>query len=89
MVSAAAQISWRLSDEPVASGTPADQTDPAFRAACKTKIFLGYTSNLISAGTREQIRCLVQVGRTPCGCWCWRFRALEVQGFTEALPSLR
>lgn len=38
---------------------PAHQ-DPAFRASCRTKIYLGYTSNLISAGVREQIRWLVQ-----------------------------
>ena len=34
--------------------------DPKVRAQVKTKIFLGYTSNLISSGVRESIRFLVQ-----------------------------
>jgi deoxyhypusine synthase len=34
--------------------------DPAWRAQQRALIYLGYTSNLISAGTREQIRWLVQ-----------------------------
>jgi deoxyhypusine synthase len=50
------QIRWRLSDEPITADTPPEQADPAFRAATRAKIYLGYTSNLISAGVREQIR---------------------------------
>jgi len=55
------QIHWRLSDDPV----PADcddpqQRDPAWRAEQRAVVYLGYTSNLVSAGTREQIRWLVQ-----------------------------
>ncbi|KAI8466116.1 MAG: deoxypusine synthase 1 [Monoraphidium minutum] len=53
-------LDWRLSDEPVGPSTDPDHADPAFRAATRTKIYLGYTSNLISAGVREQIRFLVQ-----------------------------
>lgn len=34
-----------------------DFRDPEVRAATKTKIFLSYTSNLISSGLREHIRC--------------------------------
>ena len=34
--------------------------DPAERASVRCKIFLGYTSNLVSAGVREHIRFLVQ-----------------------------
>ena len=37
-----------------------DIADPAFRQATRCKIFLGYTSNLVSAGTREQIKYLVK-----------------------------
>lgn len=52
-------LSWRLSDEPLAA-----QDDPMpdieQRAAIKCKIFLGYTSNLVSSGVREHIRYLVQ-----------------------------
>jgi deoxyhypusine synthase len=50
------QLAWRLSDEPVAEGTDPEQADPAFRQSVRAKIFLGYTSNLISAGVREQVR---------------------------------
>lgn len=53
-------INWRLSDEPVASTVDPDHLDPAFRANCRTKIFLGYTSNMISCGVREHIRYLVE-----------------------------
>ena len=51
------QLSWRLSDEPVGPSTDPDHVDPVYRQAIRTRIFLGYTSNLVSAGTREQIRC--------------------------------
>eukprot|EP00775_Hariotina_reticulata_P005313 gene5313-5548_t len=53
-------LHWRLADDPVTANTDEAHQDPAFRAACRTKIYLGYTSNLISAGVREQIRWLVQ-----------------------------
>lgn len=54
------QINWRLEDDPITSNTDPAHTDPSFRASCRTKIYLGYTSNLISAGVREQIRWLAQ-----------------------------
>lgn len=44
-----------------------ERADPAFRAACRAKLFLGYTSNLVSAGVREHIRYLVQVRSGPGG----------------------
>ncbi|KAG2423829.1 hypothetical protein HXX76_014989 [Chlamydomonas incerta] len=53
-------INWRLSDEPVTADTPAEEADPAFRANARCIIFLGYTSNFSSAGTREQLRWLAQ-----------------------------
>eukprot|EP00195_Chlamydomonas_chlamydogama_P004850 CAMPEP_0202901004 /NCGR_PEP_ID=MMETSP1392-20130828/12674_1 /ASSEMBLY_ACC=CAM_ASM_000868 /TAXON_ID=225041 /ORGANISM="Chlamydomonas chlamydogama, Strain SAG 11-48b" /LENGTH=357 /DNA_ID=CAMNT_0049587485 /DNA_START=147 /DNA_END=1220 /DNA_ORIENTATION=+ len=53
-------INWRLSDDPVTDDTPEKFRDPKFRASVRTKIFLGYTSNMSSAGTREHIRYLVQ-----------------------------
>lgn len=40
---------WRLSDEPLAEG----EVDTPERHEKKCKIFLGYTSNLISSGLRE------------------------------------
>ena len=51
---------WRLSDEPVAADDDGAFLDPKVRAETKCKIFFGYTSNLISAGTRESIRFLAQ-----------------------------
>lgn len=41
--------------------------DPGCRTLTNCTIFLGYTSNLISAGTRETIRYLVQ--NNMVGCW--------------------
>lgn len=57
---ATTQINWRLEDDPVTANTDPAHTDPEVRATTRTKIYLGYTSNLISAGVREQIRWLVQ-----------------------------
>jgi hypothetical protein len=57
-------LAWRLSDIPpapcpqgVVEGSEADAEirDPNERAKVKTTIFLGCTSNLISAGTRETV----------------------------------
>lgn len=42
------------------SVVPHPRADVAEREQVRCKIFLGYTSNLISAGTRETIRYLVQ-----------------------------
>ncbi|KAL0479023.1 hypothetical protein AKO1_007885 [Acrasis kona] len=53
-------ITWRLSDEPVAEGEDEDMLTFEARNKVKCKIFLGYTSNLISAGVREIIRYLVE-----------------------------
>ncbi|TDH67899.1 hypothetical protein CCR75_006434 [Bremia lactucae] len=52
---------WRLSDDPIS----VDEYDEKrmnmeFRKTIKTKIFLGYTSNLISSGLREPLRFLAQ-----------------------------
>jgi deoxyhypusine synthase len=51
---------WRLSDEPIKDGEDEDLLDPEVRKNTKCKIFFGYTSNLISSGTRESIRYLVE-----------------------------
>jgi Deoxyhypusine synthase len=58
-LSTGVQITWRLSDEPPTPGEEASTTD-AERSTTRCKIFLGYTSNLISAGVREHIRYLVE-----------------------------
>lgn len=57
-----AQIKWRLSDDPVTAGTDPEHADPAFRAQTRCMIFLGFTSNLTSAGVREHIRCAAPRG---------------------------
>ncbi|KAH0448180.1 hypothetical protein IEQ34_021980 [Dendrobium chrysotoxum] len=52
-------INWRLShEEPAEDGS--EERDQAVRESVKCKIFLGFTSNLISSGVRETIRFLVQ-----------------------------
>ncbi|RLN02448.1 hypothetical protein BBJ28_00006240 [Nothophytophthora sp. Chile5] len=52
---------WRLSDDPISPDEHDDEKkDPAYRAQVKCKIFLGYTSNLISSGLRESLRFLAQ-----------------------------
>ncbi|KAJ7068244.1 Deoxyhypusine synthase [Mycena amicta] len=51
---------WRLSDEPVGPDESDDYLDPAVRAETRCKVFLGYTSNLISSGLREVILHLVK-----------------------------
>eukprot|EP01086_Lenisia_limosa_P003464 TRINITY_DN17981_c0_g1_i1.p1 TRINITY_DN17981_c0_g1~~TRINITY_DN17981_c0_g1_i1.p1 ORF type:complete len:218 (+),score=59.71 TRINITY_DN17981_c0_g1_i1:45-656(+) len=49
---------WRLSDQPVKPDD--DIQDKEERSKYRAKIFLGYTSNLISAGTRETFRYLAK-----------------------------
>ncbi|KAG0023709.1 hypothetical protein BGZ81_007948 [Podila clonocystis] len=61
--------SWRLSDDPLPAQTEdldPELLDPAYRASVKCKIFLGYTSNLVSSGVREVIRFLVQHRLVDC-----------------------
>ena len=54
------QRRWRLSDEPIAEDEREDYRSPETRAQTRCKIFLGYTSNLISSGLREVILYLVK-----------------------------
>lgn len=51
---------WRLSDEPMTANTDPEWQDPEKRSRTRCKIFLGYTSNLVSAGTREQLKYLAK-----------------------------
>jgi deoxyhypusine synthase len=55
-----AQLSWRLSDEPISPAEDDEWHDPAVRAATKCTIWLSFTSNMVSCGVREVIRYLVQ-----------------------------
>ena len=54
------QLSWRLSQEPQRSPLDQQQESGLPPSNIRCKIFLGYTSNLVSAGVREHIRYLVQ-----------------------------
>ncbi|KAI9322213.1 deoxyhypusine synthase [Dichotomocladium elegans] len=51
---------WRLSDEPITEDEQEEWRDMEKRRNTKCKIFLGYTSNLVSSGMREVIRFLVE-----------------------------
>ncbi|KAI8967690.1 deoxyhypusine synthase [Mycotypha africana] len=51
---------WRLSDDPINEDEAKEYLDPEKRKQTKCKIFLGFTSNLVSSGLREIIRFLVQ-----------------------------
>ncbi|KAG6553454.1 hypothetical protein Mapa_004366 [Marchantia paleacea] len=53
-------IDWRLRDEPVDEEANDEEKSTEFRNSCKCKIFLGFTSNLVSSGVREIIRYLVE-----------------------------
>jgi len=55
-----------LNDEPLTEDESDELKDPEFRSKVKCTIFLGYTSNLISSGTREIIRFLVQHKMIQC-----------------------
>eukprot|EP00891_Asterochloris_glomerata_P002563 jgi/Astpho2/2563/Aster-04272 len=48
------------SDEPCSAEPDPAHAEPAASRCAHTKLFLGYTSNLVSSGVREQIRWLVQ-----------------------------
>nr|AVP25520.1 homospermidine synthase [Parsonsia alboflavescens] len=51
---------WKLSDEPIPENCKEQEKDPKFRDSVRCKVFLGFTSNLISSGVRETIRYLAQ-----------------------------
>ncbi|KAJ3425480.1 deoxyhypusine synthase [Anaeramoeba flamelloides] len=53
-------LHWRLSDEPIPKDEEGELADPEFRKTVKCTIFLGFTSNMISSGTRELLRFIVQ-----------------------------
>nr|XP_027066579.1 deoxyhypusine synthase isoform X2 [Coffea arabica] len=53
-------LDWRLSDECPTEDCSEEERDPAFRESVRCKVFLGFTSNLVSSGVRDTIRYLVQ-----------------------------
>lgn len=54
------KLDWRLANEAIAEDCSEEERDPAFRESVRSKLFLGFTSNLISSGVRDTIRYLVQ-----------------------------
>jgi len=53
-------LDWSLADEPVAEDEDDEFKDPEVRKKVRTKIWLAYTSNLISSGLRETFAFLVK-----------------------------
>jgi len=53
-------LDWSLADEPVASDEEDEFKSLEVRKQVRTKIWLAYTSNLISSGLRETLRFLAQ-----------------------------
>ncbi|XP_042462112.1 deoxyhypusine synthase-like isoform X2 [Zingiber officinale] len=53
-------IDWRLSHQSPTEDCGEEVRNPAYRESVGCKIFLGFTSNLVSSGIREIIRFLVQ-----------------------------
>ncbi|XP_074304053.1 deoxyhypusine synthase-like [Silene latifolia] len=53
-------LEWRLADEEPVNDCTEEEKDPSFRESTRCKLFLGFTSNLISSGVRDTVRYLVQ-----------------------------
>ncbi|KAL3744801.1 hypothetical protein ACJRO7_013980 [Eucalyptus globulus] len=53
-------LDWRLSDEAITEDCGEEERDQAYRESVRCKVFLGFTSNLVSSGVRDTIRYLVQ-----------------------------
>lgn len=57
---------WRLSDEPIEEEEDEEYKDPEVRANTRCYTFLGYTSNMISMGSRDYIRYLCEHKMIDC-----------------------
>ncbi|KAJ9676744.1 hypothetical protein PVL29_021985 [Vitis rotundifolia] len=53
-------LDWRLSDESPAEDCSEEERDEKYRKSMKCKVFLGFTSNLISSGVRDTVRYLTE-----------------------------
>ncbi|PPS03337.1 hypothetical protein GOBAR_AA17316 [Gossypium barbadense] len=56
----AARVGAELSDEPIAEDSSEEEKDPTYRESVRSKVFLGFTSNLISSGVRDTVRYLTE-----------------------------
>ncbi|GKE38813.1 putative deoxyhypusine synthase [Tanacetum coccineum] len=54
------KLDWRLSHEKVEEDCSEEEKNPTYRESVKCKIFLGFSSSLISSGLRDIIRYLAQ-----------------------------
>ncbi|KAJ6346855.1 hypothetical protein OIU76_003523 [Salix suchowensis] len=53
-------LGWRLADEEITVDCSDEERELAYRESVRCKLFLGFTSNLVSSGVRDTIRYLVQ-----------------------------
>ncbi|KAK6944869.1 Deoxyhypusine synthase [Dillenia turbinata] len=53
-------LDWRLADEVSTEDCSEKERDPTYRESVRCKVFLGFTSNLISSGVRETVRYLCE-----------------------------
>ncbi|KAK7285098.1 hypothetical protein RJT34_19857 [Clitoria ternatea] len=53
-------LDWRLADEPITEDCNDHERGLDYRKSVTCKVFLGFTSNLISSGVRDTVRYLVQ-----------------------------
>ncbi|KAF5739533.1 putative deoxyhypusine synthase [Tripterygium wilfordii] len=53
-------LDWRLADENITENCSDEERDSAYRDSVRCKVFLGFTSNLISSGVRDTICYLVR-----------------------------
>ncbi|KAL3825236.1 hypothetical protein ACJIZ3_021265 [Penstemon smallii] len=53
-------LDWRLSDEIITEDCSEEEKNLAYRDSVRCKVFLGFTSNLISSGVRDIVRYLLQ-----------------------------
>ncbi|KAL5054918.1 hypothetical protein RYX36_035600 [Vicia faba] len=54
------KLEWRLVDETIAEDCSDEEKDLEYRKSVDCKVFLGFTSNLISSGVRDVVRYLCQ-----------------------------
>ncbi|KAL2321364.1 hypothetical protein Fmac_030333 [Flemingia macrophylla] len=53
-------LDWRLADEPITDECSSLEVNLEYRKSVTCKVFLGFTSNLISSGVRDTVRFLLQ-----------------------------
>jgi deoxyhypusine synthase len=54
------KLDWRLVDEEISERCSEEERELAYRESVRSKLFLGFTSNLVSSGVRDTIRYLVK-----------------------------